>query len=77
MAIVKKAQSHGGVNTLACSYLLRLLRAIPGVFEQLREMSAQQLAEFYLTKPDLASKAALAAVLKQRAASPRDWTFCQ
>ncbi|MBM0439299.1 hypothetical protein [Aeromonas hydrophila] len=46
------------LNGVACGYLWQLLRTIPTMYPQMREMEPHQLGEFELSPQDLASRQA-------------------
>ncbi|MBO0398497.1 ATP-binding protein [Aeromonas veronii] len=77
MTAIKKSSALNGV---ACGYLWQLLRSIPSMYPQMREMEAHQLGEFELNPQDLASRQALLKLLKTRAAAPKPaclWHNCE
>ncbi|MFQ2616607.1 AAA family ATPase [Aeromonas caviae] len=77
MTAIKKSSALNGV---ACGYLWQLLRTIPSVYPQLREMEPRQLEQFELSPQDLASRQALLKLLKTRAAAPKPvclWHNCE
>ena len=77
MTAIKKSSALNGV---ACGYLWQLLRTIPSVYPQLRELEPRQLEQFELSPQDLASRQALLKLLKTRAAAPKPvclWHNCE
>ena len=77
MTAIKKSSALNGV---ACGYLGQLLRTIPSVYSQMREMEPHQLGEFELSPQELASRQALLKLLKTRAAAPKPaclWHNCE
>ena len=68
MTVIKKSST---LNAVACGYLGRLLRAMPGTLSSLREMEPHQLAEFELTQATVANRQGLMALLKERSAAPK------
>ncbi|MGY3976613.1 AAA family ATPase [Aeromonas mytilicola] len=77
MTAIKKSSA---LNGAACGYLWQLLRTIPSVYPQMREMEPRQLEQFELSPQDLASRQALLKLLKTRAAAPKPvclWHNCE
>lgn len=77
MTAIKKSSALNGV---ACGYLWQLLRSIPSMYPQMREMEAHQLGEFELSPQDLTSRQALLKLLKARTATPKPaclWHNCE
>ncbi|HEH9433272.1 TPA: ATP-binding protein [Aeromonas sobria] len=73
-------KNSSALNGVACGYLWQLLRAIPSMYPQMREMEAHQLGEFELSPQDLVSQRALQKLLKTRAAAPKPaclWHNCE
>ncbi len=68
MTVIKKSST---LNAVACGYLGRLLRAMPGTLSSLREMEPHQLAEFELTQATVANRQGLMALLKERSTAPK------
>lgn len=68
MKVIKKSSA---LSAVACGYLGRLLRFVPGALQLLRDMEPYQLAEFELTSPDLVNRSGLIALLKERSNAPK------
>lgn len=77
MTAIEKSSALNGV---ACGYLWQLLRTLPAMFQQMREMEPHQLDEFELCPQDLVSRPTLLKLLKMRAATPKPaclWHNCE
>ena len=67
MKVIRKSSP---LNAVACGYLGRLLRAMPGMAAAMREMEPHQLAEFELSPETVANRQGLLSLLKERSAAP-------